>query len=395
MPPPTILILGASARAWATSARRAGFAVRAVDLFADRDLGAIADAAAVAAEAYPGALAEAATRFPPGPWCYTGALENHPDLVERIAASRPLAGCPAEVLRRVRSPARLAAALGRAGIAYPAWRDAPDGLPTDGQWLSKPLASAGGRGIVPWMGPGTTDHAPRRGGRIWQRRIEGDAVSASFVVDDRNARLVGSSRQLVGVGAWGAPPFAWCGAIDVAPDDLRDGIRAQWDRVGGVLHTALGVRGVAGVDAIEDREGRLVIVEVNPRPSASMELVDRRTGGSLAGDHLAAWGLVAAAPVGTPGRGPCVWGKAVLRAARLLTIDERSCAALDVVGAGWSAADGVAAVADLPRVATKVPEGAPLVSLFAAGRDAADVRRRLDERARVLERIFDDRPGTG
>ena len=387
MAPPTILILGSSARAWACSTRRAGFTVRAVDLFADRDLGAIAAATAVAPEEYPAGLAAVAARLPEGPWCYTGALENHPDLVDRIAASRPLAGCGAEVLRRVRCPASLAAALGAAAIAFPEWRAVPDGLPTDGSWLSKPVASAGGRGIAPWEG-GHLGPSPRAGERIWQRRVEGDAVSAWFVVGAHGARLVGSSRQLLGVAAWHAPAFAWCGAIDVAPDDLADGVRRQWERVGAMLHGALGVQGAVGVDAVEEPGGRLVVIEVNPRPTASMELVDRRTGGSLAGEHLAAHGIVAVGP-GHHGGGTCTWGKAVLRTPRPLAVDERFNAALDALSAAWSADDGADAVADLPRAATTVPAGAPLVTLFAVGHDTSDVRRHLDDRAGALLRLVD------
>ena len=55
--PPSLLVLGASARAWATSVRRTGLIVRAADLFADRDLVAIAAAVAIPPERYPGALA--------------------------------------------------------------------------------------------------------------------------------------------------------------------------------------------------------------------------------------------------------------------------------------------------------------------------------------------------
>lgn len=391
MIPPSIIIIGASARAWATSARRAGFAVRAVDLFADRDLKAIAEAEALEPGEYPGGLAEAVARLPPGPWCYTGALENHPDVVERIAAARPLAGCPPAVLRSVRSPERLAAALADAGLAFPEWRADPAGLPVDGTWLSKPRSSAGGHGIAPWEGPAASGIVRRSGSAIWQRRIAGLPVSAAFIVGDQEARLVGSSRQLLGVEAWHAPPFAWCGAVDVAPDDLADGVRDQWERVGSVLRESFGVRGAVGVDAVEEEGGRLVIVEVNPRPTASMELVDRRTGGSLAGEHLAAHGIIGAEPRLAGAPAPRVWGKAILRAGRTSAIDAPWCAALEGLSAAWSAADGAAAVADLPRAATTVAAGAPIVTLFAAGGDAAEARRGLEARAGVLLRWLDGR----
>ena len=74
---PPLIIVGASARAFAQSARRAGLAVHAADLFADSDLCAVAASVArVPAERYPDGLLDLVAPFPAGPWCYTGALEN-------------------------------------------------------------------------------------------------------------------------------------------------------------------------------------------------------------------------------------------------------------------------------------------------------------------------------
>ena len=121
-----LVIIGASARAVAQSAARCGWSVHAADLFGDLDLAAAArETVAVgirsdppASTAYPWSLRDAAARFPAGAaWCYTGALENHPDLIAAIAATRPLAGCPADAVRRLRDPRTVAAAAAR----YPAW----------------------------------------------------------------------------------------------------------------------------------------------------------------------------------------------------------------------------------------------------------------------------------
>src|SRR5687767_10917006 len=104
-----LLILGASARAAASSAARAGFAPRAADLFADADLAALCRVTRI--DDYPGEFPAAARKFPPSPWMYTGGLENYPELVDQIAAERPLLGNSGSVLREVRDPFKLAAAL--------------------------------------------------------------------------------------------------------------------------------------------------------------------------------------------------------------------------------------------------------------------------------------------
>ena len=382
--PRSLLILGASVRAWAASVSRTGLVVHAADLFADRDLLAIAAAVAIPSERYPIALAEAAETFPSGPWCYTGALENHPGLVDAITAARPLAGNAGEAIRRVRSPRHLAEELAGVGIGFPRTLDDAAAIPCDGSWLRKPRASGGGQGIAPWTGPGvggTTLHARRD--HVWQERCPGLPVCGAFVVTNRGARLVGASRQLIGVTAWHAPPYAYCGSVDVDPQTLPDDLGAQWNRIGTLLVGTFGLRGVVGVDAIVTPSGRLVVVEVNPRPTSSMELIDRRTGSALAADHLAACGIVTGrcSPAPSGGR----WAKGILRAASLIEIDDRLCDRLDGFNSAWSHEDGWPAIADLPRSGTVVPSGSPCISLFAVADTGREARRLLDQRMEIVE----------
>ena len=388
-PEQTLLILGASARAWAASAHRAGIGIRAADLFADRDLGLLGEAVAIPTDEYPQAFLAVAERFPPGPWCYTGALENHPGLIDAIAARRPLAGNGGAAVGRVRDHRHLAGALADAGLRFPATRTGPAGLPTDGTWLSKPVASAGGRGIAPWRGG--VSSAPSTagdGGRIWQEQIDGEPVAAAFVLGAGTERLLGTSRQLVGRDDWHAKPYAYCGSLDIAPEHLADRQRGAWERIGLVLERDFGLRGAVGVDAIVTAGGELVVVEINPRPTASMELIERRTGWSLAARHLAAFSLPAR---GAPRRHspPAVagaWAKAILRVGTGLTIDPRIDQVLLDLEERWSRADRWPALADLPRSGTVVPAGTPLLTVFAVAETPAAALVVLAERTAVVDR---------
>src|SRR3974377_992463 len=76
LPPVDVLIVGASARAAAFSALRAGMLPGAVDRFGDRDPHAVARCVRGPPEACAEALLEAADDFPACPWLYTGGLEN-------------------------------------------------------------------------------------------------------------------------------------------------------------------------------------------------------------------------------------------------------------------------------------------------------------------------------
>ena len=133
-----LLIVGASARAAAFSALRAGLRPECADLFADADLRARCPVWPVAAEGYPRSFLDLPALRDPGPWMYTGGFENRPDLIDALARRRQsLWGNPAGVLRRVRSPFEVCGALRAAGLPCPvAW--AGDTPPAEGRWLLKP-----------------------------------------------------------------------------------------------------------------------------------------------------------------------------------------------------------------------------------------------------------------
>jgi hypothetical protein len=128
------------------------------------------------AKGYPWGLLAAAEGFPLSTaWCYTGAVENHPDLIDAIARVHPLAGNPGDVVRRLRDPVHLAAAARAAGLSFPKTISSPDRIPLDGTWLVKPLASAGGRGIRRWTPAVAADHTADRANELRPRSTSGNA----------------------------------------------------------------------------------------------------------------------------------------------------------------------------------------------------------------------------
>src|SRR5439155_20384968 len=111
-----LLILGASVRAAAFSALRAGLKPWCLDLFADLDLRAKCPVVAVAASRYPKGLAALAREAPPGPWMYTGGLENRRRLIRQLTRERPLWGNDDTALAKARDPFALPQALAAAGL---------------------------------------------------------------------------------------------------------------------------------------------------------------------------------------------------------------------------------------------------------------------------------------
>ncbi len=69
---PVVIIVGASVRAAAQSAVRAGYQVLAADLFRDSDLRKCAESIRV--QDYPNGLLDVLSEWPPSDWLYTGGL---------------------------------------------------------------------------------------------------------------------------------------------------------------------------------------------------------------------------------------------------------------------------------------------------------------------------------
>lgn len=372
----SLIVVGASARAFAESAAHAGWRVHAADLFCDVDL----EAACITTRrmrgdgpnGYPAGLPAAIAAFPEGPCVYTGAVENHPEIVESLGRIRPLAGCGPAAIVAVRDHRRLSEIVLAAGLRCPATVSAPGGLATNGSFLVKPARTAGGRGIARWCGQRLAASGPF----VWQEFVDGDSWAVVFVADRDGGRLVAASRQLVGCEWCGAGPFAYCGSIDVPLSDVANDVREAFERLGEALATRGGLVGLIGVDVIVDAAGTVHVIEVNPRPTSSMELTERATGRSIAALHLAACGFASPRVTSSPPSGG-IWAKAVAFAADTTVVPPE---AFSMLAARWRAADGLPAIADIPAAGEPVPAGGPLVTVFSRGADAAAAVRILRER---------------
>jgi predicted ATP-grasp superfamily ATP-dependent carboligase len=268
MPVPQLLIVGASVRAAAQSAHRAGFSVVAADLFADADLKEIATACRV--DDYPDGLEPVAIQQPCRSWMYTGGLENYPALVDRIAREKKLLGNQGETLRRVRNPFRVAAALEGWGLCRPQVARSIMDIPLGDTWLAKPRRSCGGSGIN-FVSEGLRSSA-RGGGHYFQQYISGVPCSAVYVGHAQDTTLLGVTRQWIGTHWAGASGFRYAGSC--GPLELNRELLQTWIEIGRCLGRSFSLRGLFGVDAIVT-ETAVWPVEVNPRYTASVEVLER------------------------------------------------------------------------------------------------------------------------
>ena len=373
---PSLILAGLTTRALAVSATRAGWRVTAVDAFGDLDLRAVAAVLTVTrstgARFSPAAAARAARLVSAEAAAYTSNFENHPDAVATLSEGRRLLGNTPQVLEQIRNPLALMRALGRRGFTVPTTRVSAPPVDSPGQWLRKPRRSGGGHGTVAWR------HGPLPRSTYLQARIAGVPGSIAFLADGRNALPIGISRQLVGERAFGSSGFRYCGSL------LAGGDRPLFTRGNEVASIAralaaavteeFGLVGLNGLDFVA-REGVPYPIEVNPRYSASMELVERSTGVSLFGLHERACAGVLPQQLAPPSM---VSGKAVVFARRAVTIGETE---------RW----GGPAIADIPHAGERIARGRPICTVFAEGRNADECHKRLVREAGRIYRIVKSR----
>jgi len=354
----TYLIVAASGRALAASARRAGFDCRVLDLFADSDLDALGVPHAKVARGRPGGfdaddlLARARELAPPHgdpPFglVYGSGFEDRPELLARLAEGRELFGNPPETLARSKDPFALARLADGLGLKHPeVRREAPR---DHGPWLAKRIGGAGGIHIRD-----AKDAAAVSGARYFQRFVEGMPVSALVLGDGEKAEILGFSEQWAAAGSL-SQPFRFGGAA--APAALARDLAGRLAQGGAAIARALGLLGLASVDFIADASD-FHVIEVNPRPGASLDAFERSGAPSLFALHVAACrGKLTRAPLKT---GPGAAASAILYAEETLDI------AADFPWPPWTA--------DRPRGRMRIAPGEPICTVFAeaeAGEDGA------------------------
>jgi uncharacterized protein len=398
-----LAIVGASTRSAAASAVRAGFQPLAADLFGDADLQRIATTTRI--RPYPEGFLDWLRSVEPPAWMYTGALENYPELVDQMAWIAPLLGNPGDVLARVRSPWELSDALHRAGLLFPETRASAAGLPQDGSWLAKTYHGASGSGVrLLSAQQGVWSREEIQAEKLcFQKRVDGTPCAAVYVAADGEAQLLGVTRQLIGEPWVRAHGFQYAGSI--GPWPVSEATRTTLVRLGNVLSKRFELVGLVGVDFMLDGE-QVWTVEINPRYTASVEIVERFTSVAAIAAHVAACGglcgeLEQAGPSPAPIGGEAFdglsradaparyesncHGKATLFATRDVVISETF--------ADYSIAESVRfpwpMLGDVSGAGTPIENGRPVLTIFASGTSVAEVEQRLRERVvEVEDRLY-------
>jgi len=358
-----ILVTGPSARALSASARRAGYAPLAADLFSDLDLRGIAEACVridgdlahgLEWEPLVAALTElAASRNPMGIVCGAG-FEDRPAFLDRLAQRWPLFGNSGGAVRRAKDPEILAATCARLRIPHPALGLS---LICGPGWLAKTKGGAGGSHV--------TVGRAAAGAFYFQERVAGEPVAALVLGSGDRALVLGLSAQ------WPDPlpdaSFRYGGAV--RPADLPEAIETALEEAARRIVQAFGLVGLNSVDFLVGPDG-WHLIEVNPRPGATLDIFDS--------DEAQLFALHMAACSGRlPAKRPVYAGTAASRivyASRSITI------APELDWPAWTA--------DRQPPGSPVPAGAPLCTVLAKATSPQEARALVAERGEKILAAF-------
>jgi predicted ATP-grasp superfamily ATP-dependent carboligase len=376
-PESSLLIVGASARAAAFSALRAGFSPLCMDLFADEDLRRRCAVTRLTGN-YPQGFRPFIESAQPGPWMYSGGLENWPRLVQSLARRRTLWGSGVRALATARNPVFLFELLQLVQMPVPELVPYHQRHSWKGRLLIKPRKGAGGTGIRFWTGEsGYLDKSS-----YCQEYIDGQSIALLFLADQRRARLLGVTQQLVGASWLHAGSFRYCGSIGPLDPGLVN--HPSLEELGDFLASECWLGGLFGVDGIV-RDGTFWPVEVNPRYTASVEVLE----------YAAGWPLL-------------TWHAKVFEGGRLPPVPPPAVAVDHHVGKAilfarddlHFPADGpwmselrsprpvqeLPAFADIPSAGERIPAGRPVLTFFARGHSVSACEQALRDIAADLDR---------
>ncbi len=263
------LVVATSGRMLAQATKQKGFNVVVIDCFADVDTFRCAKKVirvdSLSIENLKIALIELSD-FEIAGVIYGSGFENYVESLYFLESQFEIFGNSAAVFKRVQNKREFFAALNFLEIPHPETHFLP---PLEGawgggalKWLQKPLIGQGGVGIEKHAPSQALPPAPlQRGGFYWQQFCEGQSGSVLFL----NTEIIGFNTQ------WTYGDFLFAGISNYS--DLTDLQKNQLQFWVKKLVSYFNLRGLNSLDFIHAKN-EIFVLEINPRPSASMQLYD-------------------------------------------------------------------------------------------------------------------------
>ena len=401
--PTTVLIIAASARAIAQCIVRSRhfeakpkMKIVAADLFSDADTQQACSAIQI--RDYPNEFVSVMERIKPDYVVYSGGLENHDEVIEAIEQKTTVLGNGSEVLKKLQDKAKLFELLNEMGFAVPKSHFMnpnirKPNLPCENRWLRKNIKSCGGLGVYSADPPALGSLQSEKDAYYFQEQIGGESYSAIFVATKdktgkSNSHWLGTTIQLTGDRRFNAAGFLYTGSI--FSNQLTSSQNTQLASVGQLIAERFGMIGLFNIDFIK-RDEQIFFIEVNPRFSASMELLDRAMDARIFDLHRKAClgkdiDISKHAYTANLKR----FGKAVCYADQDCMVTQRFFDYVNCQNASAIKQSEFPIVADIPPANTKIKMGQPVLTVFASDKSEIGVDEKLVRAATMFASRLND-----
>ncbi|MDH5757837.1 MAG: ATP-grasp domain-containing protein [Nitrospinota bacterium] len=209
---------------------------------------------------------------------YGPGFENDIVALRSLQRLGVVLGCDLKSARAARNPDSLLRAANTWGFRYPETLVEKPLPPNSDRWLVKPLNSLGGGGIRFH----SADNPEPDGPYLFQKFVEGLPSSVAVISNGSDAAILGVMTQLVGDPDFGASDFRFVG--NIYPHPFTDDMIGKVTEIAEALTLEFDLKGLWGFDFIYD--GDVILLEINPRPTAGMGLVGACSFTDLLGLHV-------------------------------------------------------------------------------------------------------------
>ena len=261
-----ILVIASSARMLAQTARASGFKPLVIDLFADLDTQSYAEdfkqITSLAKQHLQPVVDYFIKRYQVDQVVYGSGFENHPESLRYLNSSLFMLGNSPDIFIRLHDKPAFFAALNQLTIPYPrVCFSQPDQFKGG---LIKPMRGQGGVGITRYLGQEMGSDS------YWQRYQSGSQYSVLFLADGLHVQLVGFNSQWT-TSLDDGREFIFSGIINSCDLSAKQQMQVvEWLKK---LVPLFSLKGLNSLDFINDGDNSWLL-EINPRPSASMQLYE-------------------------------------------------------------------------------------------------------------------------
>jgi len=309
-----LLVVGVDTVSIANSAKEAGYRIYAADYFGDMDLRRVCSGCEAIVEQKRGKpCGRMESKFKPRAFLkmtqsllqkhkmdailLSSGLDDSFAVLHRLNDLVEILGHSVEVVEALRKKPEFFMRLKYLGIAHPETAMAKSvdeakaaaiemGYPV----VVKPVRGFGGLGIRTAQSPKEIEKAFSEAFLICkdllvQKAINGIHASVSFLVADKDVKVLTLNKQLLGLDfLFQREPFGYCG--NTVPLDCSGLIAEKCRYIVEKIALHFGLKGSNGIDFVISEEGTPYVVEVNPRFQGTLECVEKVLGINLVESHV-------------------------------------------------------------------------------------------------------------